>query len=172
MWICSIDPGVTGGIVFYNTESKQVDVHDPPVESVSVGKRKSKKTGETTERFRTKYKESDILSLIRSYNPEVLILEQVGSRPNDGPIQSFSLGEAYGLYKGLFRACGSRIVLCRPQVWKKALKLKSGATKEDSRQLALTLFPKKSEELRFKKNEGRAESLLILHYYLNHYKDE
>ncbi len=40
----------------------------------------------------------------------------------------------------------------------------AGKTKEDSRALAIQLFPALAEELKRVKDEGRAESLLIAEY--------
>ncbi len=47
-----------------------------------------------------------------------------------------------------------------PTVWKKAFGLVK-TTKEDSRQLALELWPHLADDLARKKDEGRAEACLI-----------
>ena len=76
-------------------------------------------------------------------------------------------------YSRIKRVCGSRAD-SPPAVWKKDLGIYGRRfTKEDSRSLALELFPELADELRRKKDHGRAESLLIAAWGLGYrYREE
>ena len=76
---------------------------------------------------------------------------------------AFKFGFGCGSLQTTVRCCGIEPRMVVPQKWKKFFNLK-GSDKEDSRQLALDLFPNMAEFLQLKKNHGRAEAMLLARY--------
>jgi hypothetical protein len=90
------------------------------------------------------------------------ILEQVHSFPDDGGASVFKFGKAYGTVIGIISCLGIPISFVSPQVWKGNLGLSSN--KQQSLDLAKSLFPELADQLRFKKNHDEAEALLLAYY--------
>ena len=86
-------------------------------------------------------------------------VEQVSSRPQQGVVSTFTFGVSYGIVIGALQAALFDITFVRPQVWKKALELSSD--KDDSRQMAIRLWPDNIDDFARKKDDGRAEAALI-----------
>ena len=80
-----------------------------------------------------------------------------------GVAGAFNFGVAFGDIRTTVRCCGIEPVFVVPQVWKKHYGIR-GSNKEDSRHLALELFPDMAPLLARKKDEGRAEAMLIARY--------
>ncbi len=160
--IIACDPGVHGAVALYDGTS--VSVYDYPIYTVT---RKSKKLGKEVTTNRTHYDIPKLVELIKSLNPTEAIIEEVSARPNDGSVAGFSFGKGFGLLLGIVHTFGCTVNQVRPAIWKKALGLATGSTKNDSRLLALRLFPELAEDLKLKKYEGRAEAALLAHYFLN-----
>ena len=78
---------------------------------------------------------------------------------------AFVQGYNFGLWKGVLASAGLDVRVVKPQAWKHALGLAhKKSTKDESRALASTVFPSTREQLRRKKDHGRAEALLIAAY--------
>jgi crossover junction endodeoxyribonuclease RuvC len=75
-----------------------------------------------------------------------------------GALANYSLGHSSGIIMGVLSALGFSYELVRPQEWKKEFGLLK-MQKDASRTVAQNLFP--SVNLSLKKDEGRAEALLI-----------
>ncbi len=71
------------------------------------------------------------------------------------------LNRAYAMWPLFLHSRGFRVDLVTPSRWKKLLGL-TGKEKEDSRLLALTLFPR--APLLLKKDNDKAEALLLIEY--------
>ncbi len=80
-----------------------------------------------------------------------------------GVAGAFNFGVAFGDLRTLVRCCGLEPLFVVPQTWKKHYGIR-GSNKEDSRGLALELFPDMAHLLARKKDEGRAEAMLIARY--------
>lgn len=89
--------------------------------------------------------------------------EKTGERRGMGAQSSWNFGAACGDIRSTIRCCGFEPMFVLPTAWKKAFGLR-GATKEDSRQLAIELFPQAAHFLTLKKHEGIAEAMLIARY--------
>lgn len=159
--IAAFDPGITGSCAVYDGE--KVTVYDYPIYTIT---RKTKKLGKPVTTNRNHYDIPKLVELIRGLGADVAIIEEVSARPNDGAVAAFSFGRGYGLLLGILTALGVELHTVRPAIWKKAVGLPTGSTKNDSRLLALKLFPELSEDLKLKKNEGRSEAALILYSHL------
>lgn len=153
--IIAIDPGVTGALAF--SYGGEVTVEDIPTTVVT-------KNGKN----RTHYNLEQLGEMLRATivgDHPVVIIEQVGPMPRDGSIQAFSLGRGFGILEGMVTALGGTLIYVTPQKWKRRLGVTSD--KDTSLQLARELFPQLSEQLKLKKNHGRAEALLLMHYAIN-----
>ena len=87
-------------------------------------------------------------------------VEKVGARPTDGGTSAFRFGESSGKVKAVLEALRipySRVV---PAVWKHHFRLLK-QDKDASRLLAIKLFPSAADQLKRKKDNGRADALLL-----------
>ena len=168
MIVIGIDPGTTGAVCVCS-DTFGLEIFDTPVDYV-VTKSPKTKTGTKTRA------EFDILAMSklldhiinRYYNTDAkpimqVVIEQVGCRPTDGVIQAFNFGFGFGVWLALLTAKNFTVTKVRPQAWKKQLGL-IGTDKDESRQLALRLFPLSSELFKRKKDHNRAEAALLTQY--------
>lgn len=91
------------------------------------------------------------------------IPDKTGKRRTMGAATSFRFGMVAGQLRATVRCCGVPVSLIHPQTWKRYFSL-MGAKKEDSRQLALQLHPEAAHWLQRKKDDGRAEAILLARY--------
>jgi hypothetical protein len=79
----------------------------------------------------------------------------------------FTIGLGFGLWRGMLAAAGIPYSMPRPQDWRKAVGIPSGADKGASVACAARLFPAASGSLygpRGGINDGLAEALLIAEF--------
>lgn len=145
--IMACDPGLTGAIAFYfPTAPDRVAVDDMPVVDGEV-------------------EPASIVRRIKQMGPTVAIIERVGPMPRDGAVQAFRFGSAYAAVKVSVAMGGVPYHLVTPAAWKRHFKLAGGKEgKEQSRALALQLFPASAELFARKKDDGRAEAALLARY--------
>lgn len=91
----------------------------------------------------------------------LVVVERQGARPGQGVASVFKIGQRYGEIVGVLAAMGLPYVEVMPGVWKRYMGL-TGKDKEASRTMARQLWP--DAPLARKKDEGRAEALLIAEY--------
>lgn len=102
-------------------------------------------------------------------NPEYrFVLERVSAMPKQGVSGVFTFGVTFGSILATLQGFGAPIEFVTPVKWKNMLGLrgKSGAVAANKRAAldkARLLFPQ--AELSLIKHEGRAEALLIAHWY-------
>jgi hypothetical protein len=146
-----IDPGLSGGVAFYDDVEKSIEVFDMPVLEFERNKK--------TKREVSAHMLNDLLvgRLIRRG-----VLERVGAMPGQGVTGMFSLGRSVGVVEGVLAARGVTIDIVTPQTWQKAMKARDG--KDANRQRAMELFPNQSECFKRKKDDGRAEAALMAVY--------
>lgn len=146
-----IDPGITGaaGILKDGEYLKVFDI--PSVEKgAGMVKREIDPSGLARE----------LTSHLDPKEYVEVLLERVNAMPGQGVSSVFSFGDSYGCCRSVVAVLGHPMVLVPPAVWKKHFKL--GREKEESRALAIRLFPK--AELHLKKHSDRAEALLMARY--------
>ncbi len=103
----------------------------------------------------------------RAANPGAYVsacIEKVGARPTDGGTSAFRFGQTAGKLQAILEVLGiptSRVI---PAVWKRAYGLLK-QEKDAARQLALRRFPSAAQLLKRKKDDGRADALLIAHHH-------
>lgn len=149
--IVGIDPGLTGAIAVIG---ERVDAWDIPVLLKKVN------AHELREILRDIHY-GDTLS-----NIEMICIEQVNAMPGQGVTSMFNFGKTVGSIDAVASLMKVPIVYVRPAKWKKDLglirpDLVPAEKKELSRQRAIELYPEVCDKLKRKKDNGRAEALLI-----------
>ncbi len=143
-----VDPGLSGAVAFYDLEKAAVvAVHDMPLHEVS-GKR-----------------HIDLYQLAaiidgHAKDIEFAVIEEVGVMTGkEGVVGMFRFGQAAGCVQGIVAAYMIPMFLVKPSVWKSAMGLTRD--KDHSRQKASQLFPSSAHLWARKKDDGRAEALLL-----------
>lgn len=159
MRIAGIDPGLTGAIavadIHGESEVIRPRVYDMPVTSLLDGRSMPCGRG--------------VHKILSEEAPDFIILEHVESRPGQGSTSSFRFAQGFGATLSAAQlACpdAPAVHLVRPRIWKEALGLTSD--KAESLALARASFPDLSDELKRQRDDGRAEALLLIQYYMQY----
>ena len=104
-----------------------------------------------------------VMKFIRKFPPQVAYIERAGVFPGQGIASGFLYGRAVGALEATVQGLMIPLTPVEPRAWKRAYGLVK-ANKEESRQLALELFPSFKEEFGRKKDHGVAEAALIAWY--------
>lgn len=155
-----IDPGLTGALAVYmpplpiTGAAPYIEVFDTPVHEIDGKKQLDN------------YRLGTIINLwARSHQVKVAMIERVHSMPDQGVASSFNFGDSYGAVKQAVASTGLPMKLISPASWKAILGLRGGKENKDmSRQLASRLFPVHSHLWARKKDDGRAEAVLLAYY--------
>lgn len=147
-----IDPGLGGAVAII--DGLNVDLFDTPTALTGKGTKKDYLIANMT----------PLLESAAKYQP-FCVLEAVHSMPKQGVASSFSFGRGLGIWEGILSAYGIPYAKVAPQTWKKAMLEDMPRDNKDSSRIAATrLFPHVSNMLARKKDDGRAESLLMAEY--------
>ena len=158
MIIIGIDPGIAGAICFFSN-GDVIDVIDMP--TMAEGKKNKKQVNGR-----------QIFNEIKSIKSKFLndnisvVVEQVSAMPGQGVTSMFNFGQSFGLIKGICSAMELPIYYVRPAKWKKYFSL-INSEKDASRTKAIEMFPKISYKLSKKKDNNKADAILIAHYFEN-----
>ena len=158
MIIVGIDPGITGAICFFS-KGKVIDVIDMP--TMAEGK-KNKKQVNGRQIF------NEIKSIKSKFLNENIsvVVEQVSAMPGQGVTSMFNFGQSFGVIKGICSAMELPIYYVRPAKWKKYFNL-INSEKDASRTKAIEMFPKISHKLFRKKDNNKADAILISQFFEN-----
>ena len=158
MIIVGIDPGITGAICFFS-KGKVIDVIDMP--TMAEGK-KNKKQVNGRQIF------NEIKSIKSKFLNENIsvVVEQVSAMPGQGVTSMFNFGQSFGVIKGICSAMEIPIYYVRPAKWKKYFNL-INSEKDASRTKAIEMFPKISHKLSRKKDNNKADAILISQFFEN-----
>ncbi len=99
--------------------------------------------------------------LLRQYAPRFVLVEKVGPRPGEGAVGAFSFGHTFGGILGVLAALRLPHDVVMPAVWKRQAGIPPGADKGVSIATAKRLLPDAEDMLNRKKDDGRAEALLL-----------
>jgi crossover junction endodeoxyribonuclease RuvC len=151
--IIGVDPGIHGAVASIDPSGK-VEIFDTPFIVV----KKSRGT-------KNEYNESAMAAILMRYMPadSHVFIEKVGAMPGQGVSSMFSFGCGFGIWKGILAALGFPYTLITPQAWKREI-MQGVADKDAARLRACQLFPSVANMLERKKDDGRAESLLIAEF--------
>ncbi|XP_073040559.1 Holliday junction resolvase MOC1, chloroplastic-like [Primulina eburnea] len=154
--VVGVDPDLSGALAVLKHDNSP-QVFDSPHLKVLIGKR-----------VRKRLDAKSIIQLLQTIDAPIgttAYIEQSIPFPQDGKQGWWSGGFGYGLWIGILVASGFSVVPVPSFVWKNEFKLSGDrSSKDDSRDLASTLFPSISSLLKRKKDHGRAEALLIAAY--------
>lgn len=104
-----------------------------------------------------------LAEILRQLSPDVVVVEQVGGIMGQAAGAAFNFGRAAGAPEYISKALGYRVEMVPPGTWKRALGVNPG--KDGSRAMAIRLWPHAAHYFARKKDDGRAEALLIAHWF-------
>lgn len=151
--ILGIDPGINGGLAF--VDGDEMHLYATPTVKVPYVRKGKKST-----RYELDLKR--ITELIMLHKPTTAIVEKVAARPGQGTTSMFRFGQSYGQVQGVLAGREVETIYIIPRTWKKHFHLTQD--KEDSLDLARTLFPAYNKVWKLKKNNGIAEAALLVRY--------
>ncbi len=160
-----IDPGLDGALAFIWYCSVRdrppvtvVDVADAPTVTVEKSNRKNKR----------EYVIAEMASQLRTVldYPALpyAVIEKVHAMPGQGVSSMFSMGYGCGLWEGLLAAFRIPYQRVTPQAWQKVMLAGEGRGKDAARLAAQRLYPKEAYRFEQKKDDGRADALLMAEY--------
>ena len=156
MRIIGIDPGLNGAIAVLQN-NKVIEIHDVPV--MTDGKKNKRQLNS-----------AQLVKLLKdSFQDEantVVVVEQVNAMPGQGVTSMFNFGQTFGSIKGICAALNLPIFYVRPAKWKKHFNL-INSEKDVSRTKVIEMFPKISNKLSRKKDNNKADAILIAQYFEN-----
>ena len=163
MLIIGIDPGISGSICFFE-DGKILEVIEMPV--MTEGK-KNKKQVNGAQIY------NEFLKRINKKDDEIrVVIEQVSAMPGQGVTSMFNFGQSFGILKGICSAMHLPVYYVRPAKWKKYFNL-INSEKDASRTRAIEIFPYFSSQLSKKKDNNKADAILIASFFFETYqKDE
>lgn len=163
-FVMGIDPGFSGGIAVYDPLTKTiVSVEDMPIFELETAEGKKRREIDAY----------TLASLIEMYakNLSLVVIEEVGARPDQGVVSMFNFGKGVGTVVGSAAAFNLPIATVKPGLWKSVMGLSSD--KNLSRIRASEFFPDSEKYFRRKKDDGRAEAALLAvfgHTFMQHLK--
>jgi crossover junction endodeoxyribonuclease RuvC len=158
MIIIGIDPGIAGAICFFSN-GNVIDVIDMP--TMAEGKKNKKQVNGRQIFNEIKFVKNKFL------NEDIeVVVEQVSAMPGQGVTSMFNFGQSFGVIKGICSAMELPIFYIRPAKWKKHFNL-INSEKDASRTKAIEMFPKISNKLSRKKDNNKADAILIAQYFEN-----
>jgi crossover junction endodeoxyribonuclease RuvC len=142
-----IDPGLDGA--FACIDGTDITISDMPTVEIN-GKRKV-----------------DVHAVVRVLvgfgHVDMIVLEEVGAMPGNGGVSMFNFGRSFGALEGVMVALQRPHTLVRPAKWTAALGV--GCDKGRHRAEAMRLYPQVADQLARKKDDGRADALLLCHWW-------
>ncbi len=136
--VVGIDPGLSGAIALL--EGENVEGWDMPVSDKRISP-------------------ALLATILRDVKPDLVVIENVASRPGQGVASSFKFGDCAGVCRAVPAVLGYSVRFVTPASWKRHHGL--SADKEESRRRALELWPGNAGLFKRKKDEARAEAALI-----------
>ena len=155
MIFMGIDPGLTGAVGVVNEHGDFVACVDLPTKSKPTTAARVKRELDAVAFHR------QLHSIIRNNQKGLAVIESVSSRPHQGVASTFSLGDSFGVLRGVLSVSPLAVDCVVPTVWKRAFDL-LGQSKQAARVLAQRLYPEAS--LKRQKDHNRADALLLARY--------
>lgn len=152
MKLLSIDPGLTGSICLYDTDTNEISFCDN--ERIKI---KDKKTISDI---------SNIVNFLKDKTIDKCIIESQHAFPVSGKSACFGLGLSYGIYLGVLHTLNIPYITVSPQKWTKHYNINK-YTKEEGYIIATRLKNDLSSELKTPRGriiDGRSDALLMVLY--------
>lgn len=151
MRVLGIDPGANGALAVLQ-DGRLVEILDMPTTVVRRGSREVREVNGPL-----------LGALTAKLGPvDAAYLELVGAMPGQGVSSMFAFGRAVGVVEGVLGALGIPVSKVPPQVWQRAMRVRGG--KDGARERAMQLHPARAESFARKKDDGRADAVLIAGY--------
>lgn len=144
---CGIDPGLSGAVGLVRADGSFASVHDMPTLMQTTGRRQVDFAA--------------LAAIFRAHHPVFVLVERVGARPGEGAVGGFAFGMTYGGILSMLATLALPHDVVQPASWKRKAGIPPGAEKAASIQTALRLLPGSAGHLTRKKDDGRAEALLL-----------
>ena len=155
MLIIGIDPGISGSICFFEN-GKILDVIEMP--TMTDGK-KNKRQVNGSQIY------NEITKRVNKSERQIrVVIEQVSAMPGQGVTSMFNFGQSFGILKGICSAMHLPVYYVRPAKWKKYFNL-INSEKDASRTRAIEIFPYFSSQLSKKKDNNKADAILIASFF-------
>lgn len=153
-FVMGFDPGLSGALALLDGDGKLVDVQDMPIMIRGTGK------GRTKHQVNAPALAHIIRSMFspNSRLPIHAVVEHVSAMPGQGVSSMFSMGDSFGVIRGVLAALEIPMETVHPRRWKKHFRL-LGSDKDAARTMAIQLYP--YANLALKKHIGRADAILI-----------
>jgi crossover junction endodeoxyribonuclease RuvC len=155
MRILGIDPGLSGGLAILDPDGT-LAVHDMPVFEIV---RNGKKKREVDAALLADTLDGVIKDAFGLRIDVMAFVEQVWGRPGEAAANSFNFGQSFGVVLGALAALQIPITRVPPATWTKALGVQKGD--DAGRRRASELMPQHAHIWARKKDDGRADSVLI-----------
>jgi crossover junction endodeoxyribonuclease RuvC len=148
--IIAVDVGAQGAVALCDPTGL-IAVHDMPVIEEVFGKTKRKRV------------DAGLLAeLVRSLGQiDYAVIEKVGAMSGQGVTSMWTFGRAAGVVEGVLAGLQIPVRFVTPQQWKKAAGLKAKASKDESRAMAVKLFPQHASKFARKRDDGRGEASIL-----------
>ena len=163
MLIIAIDPGITGSICFFEN-GKIIDLVEMP--NMAEGKKNKKQVNGAQI-----YNEIFLKTKDLEKKDIKVVIEQVSAMPGQGVTSMFNFGQSFGVLKGICSAMQLPMYFVRPAKWKKYFNL-INSEKDASRTKAIQIFPYISVQLSKKKDNNKADAILIASFFYETYQSE
>ena len=161
MIIIGIDPGISGAISIIENK-KILEVYDTP--TMIDGKKNKRQINSA--------QVTNIIKERMLSNKEVIVVvEHVNAMPGQGVTSMFNFGQSFGILKGICSAMHLPVYYVRPAKWKKYFNL-INSEKDASRTRAIEIFPYFSSQLSKKKDNNKADAILIASFFYETYQKE
>ena len=135
MFFVGIDPELTGAVGVLNERGNYITCFDLPTQPKPSNQAKVKRELDPLQLYQ------QLKSIFN--NKGTAVIEKIASRPNQGVVSTFSLGDSFGVLRGLFSLSMLTIHFVVPIVWKRSFDL-LGRSKSDSRMIAQSFYPEAS----------------------------
>ena len=164
MLIIGIDPGISGSICFFE-DGIVKDVIEMPTMTDGKKNKRQVNSAQIFNEINERTKKIDKKKI-------KVVIEQVSAMPGQGVTSMFNFGQSFGVLKGICSAMQLSVYYVRPAKWKKYFNL-INSEKDASRTRAIEIFPYFSAKLSKKKDNNKADAILIASFFFETYqKDE
>jgi crossover junction endodeoxyribonuclease RuvC len=142
--VCALDPGAKGAIAWVSRDGHLIDVEDMPMSNI---------------RGKPRVTAAGVALALRARPVRLVVIEGVGSMPDQGVASSFAFGYAAGLLEGVAAGLGLPVEIVFAAAWKR----RAGVSKDKgaARQMASRFWPGAADKFKRVRDDGRAESALL-----------
>jgi crossover junction endodeoxyribonuclease RuvC len=149
MKVLAVDPGMTGALAILDG-SDVLLLEDLPTHMISAGRKA----------LRPELDLHQLHAMLAEHAPYAhAYIERVAARPGQGVTGVFRFGQSFGAILGVITAMGIAMTLVQPRDWQRWAGC--GPAPDAARQRAAQLFPGSAERLSRKKDNHRADALLL-----------